>query len=119
MPEGKRFQPGQSGNPGGRPRGLAASVKELVTPEQVAQGFYEIAVDPRAKASERIAAWRELADRGWGKAPAFAAIEGADPLELSAIAQEIQSIADELAARRAERAEAPVGAPVESSAASG
>jgi hypothetical protein len=50
--------------------------------------------------SERIAAVRELSDRGWGKAPAFAAIEGSDPLELGAIAQEIQSIADELAARR-------------------
>jgi len=35
-----------------------------------------------------------------GKAPAFAAIETADPLELGEIAREIQGIADELAARR-------------------
>jgi hypothetical protein len=49
---------------------------------------------------EVVAVCKELADRGYGKAPAFAAIEGSDPLELGAIAQEIQSIADELAARR-------------------
>lgn len=59
-----------------------------------------VANDARAKPSERIAAVRELLDRGYGKAPAFAAIEGNDPLELSAIAAEVQAIADELAARR-------------------
>ena len=56
-----------------------------------------------------MAAIRELFDRGWGKAPVFAAIEG-DPLELSAIAQEVQWIADELARRRAERVTPPKGA---------
>ena len=56
------------------------------------------------KPETRIAAWRELLDRGYGKAPAFAAIEGSDPLELDAIAAEIQGIADELRARRDERA---------------
>jgi hypothetical protein len=100
MPIGRRFAPGQSGNPGGRPKGIAATVKERVSAEDVVAGFLEVAQDPRAKASERIAAWRELADRGWGKAPAFAAIEGADPLELDAIAGEVQAIADELRARR-------------------
>ncbi len=85
-------------------------VKERVTPEDIVEGFLSVAMDPRAKASERIAAWRELADRGWGKAPAFAAIEGQDPLELSSIAQEIQGIADELAARR--RESPPAGPPV-------
>ena len=48
-------------------------------------------------------ATRELFDRGWGKAPAFAAMEADDPLELSEIAREIQTIADELAARREAR----------------
>ena len=112
------WAPGQSGNPAGRPKGLAATVKARVTPEEIVAGFLEVAQDPGAKASERISAWRELADRGWGKAPAFAAIEGADPLELGAIAQEIQSIADELAARRESRG-APVGAPDVSAATSG
>jgi hypothetical protein len=60
-----------------------------------------VANDARAKPSERIAAVRELLDRGYGKAPAFAAIEGTDPLELESLARDIQGIADELAARRA------------------
>ena len=59
----------------------------------------------------RIAAWRELLDRGYGKAATFEAITGADPLELDVIAQEIQGIADELRARRESRTrEAPAGA---------
>ena len=101
------WKPGQSGNPAGRPKGIAAVVKERVEPSELVDILLDAARDPRAKVSERIAAVRELADRGWGKAPAFAAIEGADPLELSAIAQEVQAIADELAARRENRANAP------------
>jgi hypothetical protein len=60
----------------------------------------EIAENPKVRERDRIAAYRELLDRGWGKAPAFAAMEAEDPLELSDIAREIQGIADELAARR-------------------
>ena len=100
IPGNKPFAPGVSGNPGGRPKGLAATVKQRVTPEELVDILLDAARDPRAKVAERIAAVRELSDRGWGKAPAFAAIEGSDPLELGAIAAEIQSIADELAARR-------------------
>jgi len=105
IPGNRPWRKGQSGNPGGRPKGIASAVKERVKPEDLVDILVDVARDPRAKPAERIAAVRELADRGWGKAPAFAAIEGSDPLELSAIAQEIQGIADELAARR----EGPVG----------
>lgn len=96
----KPWRAGQSGNPAGRPKGIAAVVKDRVEPAELVDILLDVARDSRSKPSERIGAVRELADRGWGKAPAFAAIEGGDPLELSAIAQEIQSIADELAARR-------------------
>jgi hypothetical protein len=93
-------------------------VKERVSPQVLVDILVSVAEDERAKPAERIAAVRELADRGWGKAPAFAAMEGADPLELGAIAAEIQGIADELAARRDARGAAPVAAP-ESAGASG
>ena len=105
---GNGFKPGQSGNPGGRPKGLARAFRDTMgSPEEAARGLLEIAHTAKRPA-DRIAAWRELLDRGWGKAPAFAAIEGQDPMELGAIAAEVQAIADELAARRDAR-EAPTG----------
>jgi len=103
MPVGRPFQRGQSGNPGGRPKGVASAFRQIVDPERAAMALLELA-EHAPKPETRIAAWRELLDRGYGKAPAFAAIEGTDPLELDAIAAEIQGIADELRARRDERA---------------
>jgi hypothetical protein len=69
-------------------------------PLRLAQGLLEIAEAPKAHDRDRVAAIREVLDRGWGKAPAFAAMESDDPLELSEIAREIQEITDELSARR-------------------
>ena len=70
------------------------------TPLLLAQVLFEIAVDPNARDRDRIAAARELLDRGWGKAVGFADIEGADPLEMDAVAAEIKLIADQLRAER-------------------
>lgn len=103
---GAGFKPGQSGNPGGRPKGVARTVRDVCggSPLRLAQGLLEIAENPKAHNRDRVAAYRELLDHGWGKAPAFASMEAADPLELSEIAREIQGIADELQARREAKA---------------
>ena len=69
------------------------------SPAEAAQGLLEIARNAKRDA-DRITAWRELLDRGWGKAPAFASIEGADPLEHDEVAAEIRSIAKALEQER-------------------
>jgi hypothetical protein len=85
------------------PTTIEGVLHKLGAPERLARGLLEIAEDPKAHKRDRVAAYRELLDRGWGKAPAFAAMEADDPLELDEIASDIRSIADELRARREAR----------------
>jgi hypothetical protein len=72
-------------------------------PECLVQGLLEIALNPKARDRDRIAATSLLLDRGWGKAPAFANIEGADPLGQDEIADAISELVDELSRRRDSR----------------
>jgi hypothetical protein len=59
---GKGFKPGQSGNPGGRPRSDVTSLARQHTAEAIAALVAALA-SPR----ERVAAAVALLDRGWGK----------------------------------------------------
>lgn len=63
------FAPGQSGNPGGRPKG-SARIRELIAErgEELVNGLFEIAMDTEADPKARIMATKELLDRGYGKA---------------------------------------------------
>ena len=64
------FQPGQSGNPGGRPK-ILAEVRELAR-THTAEAIETLALimrDPNQNARARVAAARELLDRGYGKPP--------------------------------------------------
>jgi L-rhamnose isomerase len=82
---GKGFRPGRSGNPGGRPQSLAKATRALVGEDgmALAQLWWDIARDETRRDRDRLEASRLLADRGWGKAPTYAAIEEADPLDLA------------------------------------
>ena len=103
------FTPGQSGNPGGRPKGLARQVRELVggDGEIIAEFMLNVLHDTTATIKERMDAGTWLADRGWGKAANHAPIEEGDPLGLEDVDRELIAIHDQLAARRQTQAAQP------------
>lgn len=94
---GRGFMPGRSGNPGGRPKGLARATRELVGEDghKLAEFWFSVMQDETRRDSDRLEASRLLADRGWGKAPTYAAIEEADPLDLA----NLEAAAEEFRAR--------------------
>jgi hypothetical protein len=96
------WKPGQSGNPAGRPKGIASQARDLIgdDPAQLLDVFLAIARDDDAKPADRIAAAERYLDRAYGKAPAYAPVEGGDPLERNTVEHEIAGLVDELGARR-------------------
>jgi hypothetical protein len=82
------WKKGQSGNPSGKKKGLAKASREQVGEdgEKLAELWWSIASDETRRDSDRLEASRLLADRGWGKAVSFTAIEG-DPLGLEDMEQ--------------------------------
>jgi hypothetical protein len=82
---GRPFQPGVSGNPGGRPRSLGTL--RLLARAHAAEAIAELArLAVHAKSeTARVAAIRELLDRGYGKPTQFlAADDDVVPENLSA-----------------------------------
>ena len=73
-----KFAPGQSGNPGGRPK--SAHLSELARAETDAciATLVRIRDSAKAPAAARIAAARELLDRAYGRASQSVAL-GQDP----------------------------------------
>lgn len=72
------FKPGQSGNPGGRPkrpetieaRKVIADVKALAreSTKEAMEALVEVVKDVKAPPSARVSAASVILDRGWGKA---------------------------------------------------
>jgi hypothetical protein len=81
---GRPFAKGTSGNPSGRPKGLAKATRDLVGEDgmtTLVQVWWDIARDETRRDRDRLEASRLLADRGWGKPANFEPLEG-DPLGL-------------------------------------
>lgn len=72
-------------------------------PARVANVLFDILENcsGKEKSADRIAAAKEILDRGWGRSPSYAPIIDGDPLEASEIDQAIREIANQLLARRA------------------
>ncbi len=102
------FMPGHSGNPKGRPKGIASTVRKACggDPETLIQTLLAIARGEStngkpARAADQIRAAELVLAYGWGKPAAFVPIDSADPLELDKVTAEIRAISEELRARDA------------------
>lgn len=91
MPVGRNWQPGQSGNPGGRPR-VVADIRALAQLEGAAciETLIEIRDDKKASPVARSAAAQALLDRGYGRAIQRQEHTGADggPIQTQQIADD-------------------------------
>jgi hypothetical protein len=71
---GRPFPKGVSGNPGGRPKGFAALVREKTNDGQLLVDFMLRVLNGEEKGasvSDKVAAAKFLADRGFGKPTEF------------------------------------------------
>ncbi len=79
-PARSRFKPGQSGNPGGRPKGISRALRKAATySPKVIDVLAAIAFDESHPVTARIAASSIILDRGMGK-PQPAEVEQPAPL---------------------------------------
>jgi uncharacterized NAD-dependent epimerase/dehydratase family protein len=65
MTIGRPFQPGKSGNPGGRPKDHLRVLARSHTQTAVAT-LISVMTNPKAMSSARVSAAREILNRGWG-----------------------------------------------------
>ena len=91
------FAPGQSGNPGGRPR-IPDDVKALArsyTREAITTAA-EIMRNPAETGTARMSAVNTILDRGWGKAPQHISVDNMEDLSDAELRAELAAAVAEL-----------------------
>ena len=103
-PEGKLFVPGQSGNPGGRPR-IPDDVKALARSytREAIETAAEIMRNDEETGTARMSAVNTILDRAWGKAPQHITTENLGSLTDADIDAELAAAIDELRRGRLNR----------------
>jgi hypothetical protein len=95
--KGLGFMAGRSGNPGGRPKGLARATRDLVGEDGMALvQLWSIAQDETRRDPDRLEASKLLADRGCGKVATYEPQEG-DPFDLATMEQAAEEFTREIA----------------------
>jgi uncharacterized protein DUF5681 len=85
-----RWKPGQSGNPGGRKKGLEKQIRDIVGAdvEKMTMAMRDIVLGIKPKGDlacvkimtrDRIEAYKTLLDRGWGKVKSIVPINESSP----------------------------------------
>ncbi len=75
-----RFAVGRAGGPGRKPRGqtLAERARRIADPDELIEFLVSVVRSTKEKTTDRLAAAREVLDRGWGKALATVEITRGD-----------------------------------------
>jgi hypothetical protein len=94
---GRKFQPGQSGNPGGRPkRDLSAEIAQAIF-EKNPEAIYQAMLKAIKKGNPKV--FSLLADRAYGKAKELVELSANDDL-LAALAEGRKRVAADKARQR-------------------
>ncbi|MCJ2054773.1 DUF5681 domain-containing protein [Methylobacterium sp. J-070] len=93
----KPFQPGQSGNPNGRPR-IPDDVKALARSytREAIETAAEIMRNPEETGTARMSAINTILDRGWGKAPQHVTVDNMGELSDAELGSELAAAVEQL-----------------------
>lgn len=92
------WKPGQSGNPGGRPKKVhELAIRASQYTDAVFEQFEDMLKNPLTRDETRLAICRELLDRGFGRPAQGLSIYGdkdKDPVQVALTAEQFRAIVD-------------------------